>query len=229
MPDNFDPKTKILPKAQQEIWPLLTPAPGLSFVLYGGTAVALHLGHRISVDFDFFRTEPLDKKGIETSFTFMRDAQTIQEDENTVVVIAPMQAGPVKVSFFGGIAIGRINEPVRTDDATLLVASLDDLLATKLKTIMDRAEAKDYRDISAMLSAGVRLEKALGAFAKMYRKDPGLPLRAMGFFKDGDLSSLSKSDQDILRQARDRVSEIPEVEISHGSLALAAPVSNRKR
>jgi hypothetical protein len=229
MPDNFDPKTKLLPKAQQEIWPLLTPAPGLSFVLYGGTAVALHLGHRISVDFDFFRTEPLDKKGIETSFTFMRDAQTIQEDENTVVVIAPMQAGPVKVSFFGGIAIGRINEPVRTDDATLLVASLDDLLATKLKTIMDRAEAKDYRDISAMLSAGVRLEKALGAFAKMYRKDPGLPLRAMGFFKDGDLSSLSKSDQDILRQARDRVSEIPEVEISHGSLALAAPVSNRKR
>jgi Nucleotidyl transferase AbiEii toxin, Type IV TA system len=229
MPDSFEPKTEILPKAQQEIWPLLTPAPGLSFVLYGGTAVALHLGHRISLDFDFFRTEPLDKKGIETSFTFMRDAQAIQEDENTLVVIAPMQSGPVKVSFFGGVAIGRINEPVRTDDATLLVASLEDLLATKLKAIMDRAEAKDYRDISAILSAGISLEKALGAFAKMYGKDPGLPLRAMGFFKDGDLSSLPKGDQDILRQARDRVSEIPEVEISHGSLALAAPASNRKR
>jgi Nucleotidyl transferase AbiEii toxin, Type IV TA system len=229
MPDSFNSKTEILPQAQQEIWPLLAPAPGVSFVLYGGTAVALHLGHRNSIDFDFFRTEPLDKKAIEASFTFMRDARTIQEDENTLVVIAPMQSGPVKVSFFGGIEIGRINEPLRTDDATLLVASLEDLLATKLKTILDRAEAKDYRDISAILSAGISLEKALGAFAKMYRKDPGLPLRAMGFFKDGDLSSLPKSDQDILRQARDRVSEIPEVEISHGSLALAAPVSNRKR
>ena len=84
---------------------------------------------------------------------------------------------------------------------------------------MDRAEAKDYRDISAMLSAGVSLETALGGFAKMYGKDPGLPLRAMGFFKDGDLPSLPKSDQDFLRSARDRVSEIPEVAITHGSLA----------
>ena len=64
--------------------------------------MVLHLGHRISVDFDFFRTEPLDKKDIETSFTFMRDAQTIQEDENTLVVISPMQSGPVKISFLAG-------------------------------------------------------------------------------------------------------------------------------
>jgi Nucleotidyl transferase AbiEii toxin, Type IV TA system len=229
MPDSFEPKTEILPKAQQEIWPLLAPAPGLSFVLYGGTAVALHLGHRVSVDFDFFRTEPLDKKDMETSFTFMRDSRTIQEDENTLVLIAPMQSGPVKVSFFGGIAIGRVNEPLRTKDATLLVASLEDLLATKLKAIMDRAEAKDYRDISVMLSAGISLEKALGAFAKMYGKDPGLPLRAMGFFKDGDLPSLPNGDQDILRKARDRVSGIPEVAITYGSLAMAAPVSHQKR
>jgi hypothetical protein len=223
MPGSFEPRTDILPKAQQEIWPLLAPAPGLSFVLYGGTAVALYLGHRISVDFDFFRAEPFAKKDVETSFVFMRDARTIQEDENTLVVIAPMQSGPVKVSLFGGIAIGRINEPLRTTDATLLVASPEDLLATKLKAIMDRAEAKDYRDISAMLSAGVSLEKALGAFTKMYGKDPGLPLRAMGFFKDGDLPSLPKSDQDILRRARDRVSAIPEVAITRGSLAPRHP------
>ncbi len=76
MPDSFEPRTEILHKAQQEIWPLLAPTPGLSFVLYGGTAVALHLGHRISVDFDFFSTEPLNKKDIETSIPFMRAART---------------------------------------------------------------------------------------------------------------------------------------------------------
>jgi hypothetical protein len=59
-------------------------------------------------------------------------------------------------------------------------------------------------------------EKALGAFTKMYGKDPGLPLRALGFFKDGDLPSLPKADQDILRAARDRVSEIPDVPIRYG-------------
>jgi hypothetical protein len=220
MPQCFDPKTEILPEPQQEIWPLLAPAPRLSFVLYGGTAVALYLGHRRSVDFDFFRSKPLDKKELEASFEFMRDAQTIQEDENTLVVIAQMPSGPVKVSFFGGLSIGRINEPLQTTDSTLLVASIEDLLATKLKAIMDRAEAKDYRDISAILSAGVSLEKALGAFAKIYRKDPGLPLRAMGFFKDGDLPSLPKADQDVLRKARDHVTEIPEIPLTYGSLAI---------
>lgn len=219
MPDQFEPKTKILPKAQQEIWPLLAPAAGLSFVLYGGTAVALYLGHRISVDFDFFSSAPLDKKAIKASFSFMRDAQTIQEDENTLVVIVQMPSGLVKVSFFGGIAIGRINGPLKTHDGTLLVASIEDLLATKLKTILDRAEAKDYRDISAMLAAGTSLERALSAFAKMYDKDPALPLRAMGFFKDGDLPSLPKTDQAILRAARDRVSDIPDVPLTTGSLA----------
>jgi Nucleotidyl transferase AbiEii toxin, Type IV TA system len=220
MSDRFEPRTDILPAAQQEIWPLLVPAPGLSFVLYGGTAVALHLGHRVSVDFDFFRSAPLDKKEVVASFAFMRDARTIQEDKNTLVVIVPMPSGSVKVSFFGGLTIGRVNEPLQTTDSTLLVASMEDLLATKLKAILDRAEAKDYRDISALVSAGISLEKALGAFAKIYGKDPGLPLRAIGYFKDGDLPSLPKSDQDILRAARDHVSEIPEVAVTHGALAV---------
>ncbi len=216
MPGCFEPKIDILPKAQQEIWPLLAPAPQLSFVLYAGTAVALYLGHRVSVDFDFFRAAPLDKKAIEKSFAFMRDAQTIQEDENTLVVVASMPSGPVKVSFFGGMTLGRINEPLRTKDSKLLVASMEDLLVTKLKAILDRAEAKDYRDISAILSTGISLEKALGAFAKIYGKDPGLPLRAMGYFKDGDLPSLPKTDQNIIRAARDRVSQIPEVPLIYG-------------
>src|SRR5262245_60249590 len=54
MPKRFDPRLDILPDAQRELWPQLSAAPRLSFVLYGGTAVALHLGHRQSVDFDFF-------------------------------------------------------------------------------------------------------------------------------------------------------------------------------
>ena len=43
MPLSFEPHTAILPPAQREIWPQLAPAASLSFVLYGGTAIALHL------------------------------------------------------------------------------------------------------------------------------------------------------------------------------------------
>jgi hypothetical protein len=219
MSRSLDARVDILPAAQQDIWPSLAAAPRLSFVLYGGTAVALHLGHRTSEDFDFFNAAPLSKRDIEESFPFMAQARTIQEDRNTLVVNAAMPAGPVRVSFFGGMTIGRINAPLRTRDGVLLVASLEDLLATKLKATLDRAEAKDYRDIAAILSAGVSLERGLGAFAKMYGKDPGLVLRAIGFFQDGDLPSLSKGEQDILRAARDRVTQIPEVVVSEGSLA----------
>jgi hypothetical protein len=218
MPDRFDPRIGILPPAQREIWPQLAPAPDLAFVLYGGTAVALHLGHRVSIDFDFFKAEPLRKGRIEAQFQFIQNARTIQEDENTLVMDVPMPSGRVKVSFFGGLALGRINDPVRTQDQVLLVASLEDLLATKLKAILDRAEAKDYRDISAMLSAGVSLERALGAFAGMYGKDPGLPLRAIGFFKDGNLPSLPKTDQKLLQAARDGVSDVSDVPLLKGLL-----------
>ena len=214
MPRSLDAQTDILPAAQQEIWPLLAPAARLSFVLYGGTAVALHLGHRISEDFDFFSAAPLSKSAIEASFVFVANAPPIQEDRNTLVVNAAMPSGPVKVSFFGALRIGRVNAPLQTSDGTLLVASLEDLLATKLKATLDRAEAKDYRDIAAILTAGVSLERGLGGFAKMYGKDPGLALRAIGFFKDGDLPSLAKTDQDILRAARDRVTNIPDVVVS---------------
>jgi hypothetical protein len=211
MPQHFEPKTAILPPAQKEIWPQLAPAPALSFVLYGGTAVALHLGHRQSLDFDFFSAESLDKPRIGSAFAFMRDARTIQEDPQTLVVAVLKNTETVKISFFGMIGIGHVNSPLQTADAVLLVASLDDLMATKLKAILDRAEAKDYRDIAAMLLAGVSLETGLGAFSAMFGKDPALPLRALGYFNDGDLPTLSQDERDTLHAARDRVRTIPKV------------------
>ena len=56
MMPNFTPALHILPESQQSLWPSLAPLAQQGFVLYGGTAIALRLGHRISVDFDFFRT-----------------------------------------------------------------------------------------------------------------------------------------------------------------------------
>lgn len=216
MPPRLEPKTAILPPAQREIWPQLAPADPLSFVLYGGTAVALHLGHRQSLDFDFFSAQPLAKNAIETSFRFMRAARIIQEAPDTLVVAAGTADGPVRVALYDNIRIGHIDEPLLTSDGVMRVASLGDLLATKLKAILDRAEAKAYIDIAAMLKAGVSLPRALSAFRAMYGADPALPLRALGFFKDGDLPELSKQDQQTLRHARDQVSAVPEVVVRPG-------------
>jgi hypothetical protein len=219
MPQRLEPRLDILPAAQKEIWTSLAPAPQLGFVLYGGTAIALHLGHRESLDFDFFQSKPIDKDQIRAKFQFVRGSDVLQDAPETLVVLAEMPAGSVKVSFYGSIGFGRVNEPLQTRDGTLLIASLDDLMATKLKATLDRAEAKDYRDIAEMISAGVSLATGLSAFKQMFDGEPAQVLRALGFFEDGDLESLSTKDRNILRSARDRIGKLPEVSLKPGSLA----------
>jgi hypothetical protein len=163
----FDPRLDALPDPQREIWAALSAAPRLAFVLYGGTAIALQLGHRQSEDFDFFRSSPLNKSEVRDAFAFFHGAQVIQDSPDTLVILADMPSGSVKVSYFGSIGFGRVNPPLQTNDGTLLVASLEDLMSTKLKTILDRAEAKDYHDIAQMISAGVSLPAGLAAFQQI--------------------------------------------------------------
>ena len=53
MTGTFEPRLDILPESQRRLWPELDAIPS-EFVLYGGTGLALQLGHRASEDFDFF-------------------------------------------------------------------------------------------------------------------------------------------------------------------------------
>jgi hypothetical protein len=220
MPRCFDPRFEVLPPAQIEIWEHLRPAAGLGFALYGGTAIALQLGHRRSVDFDFFSAAPLNKTAVRAALPFVLEAQVEQDEPNTLVVLCSMPSGRVKVSFFGQIRFGRVNDPMQTRDSVMLVASLDDLMATKLKTILDRAEMRDYRDLAALLDAGVSLPRALAAFRTMFHGEPRTALTAIGYFGDGDISSLTPEEKRTLTNARDLVRELPDVAVRPGSLVI---------
>jgi hypothetical protein len=149
----------------------------------------------------------------------LRSFAVLQDTPDTLVVLAEMPAGLVKISFFGSIGFGRVNDPLLTRDGVLLVASLDDLMATKLKATLDRAEAKDYRDIAELISAGVSLSVGLSAFRQIFNGEPAQVLRAIGYFKDGDLNTLSQADQQLLRSARDGVEVLPDVRLKSRSLA----------
>jgi hypothetical protein len=216
MPRRFDPKFAILPPAQREIWQALRPSAPLGFVLYGGTAIALQLGHRQSIDFDFFSSRPLDKAKLAAAFPFLVGAAVLQDERNTLVVSADMPSGPVKVSFFGGLHFGRVNDPLPSDDGVLLSASLDDQLATKLKAILYRAELRDYRDIAALLAHGVSLPRALSGFRAMFSGEPHTALTAIGYFEDGDLAALTNTEKETLLIARDRVRDLPNVSLLAG-------------
>ena len=193
----------------------------LGFVLYGGTAIALRLGHRPSVDFDFFSEKPLDRQAIHTSLPLMANAATLQDEKNALtVLIRPddsndLQPTHVKVSFFGMVDGGRVGEPDTTDDGVLQVASLVDLMATKVKVVLQRAEAKDYRDIAEMLKAGVSLAKGLASARAIFgpQFQPSESLKAMVYFADGDLHTLTKDEKNTLTKAVSEVRELPIVTI----------------
>ncbi|MBK5960110.1 hypothetical protein CCR97_18140 [Rhodoplanes elegans] len=218
MPTCFEPRLEVLPPAQRRLWPSLAPAPGLGFVLYGGTAVALYLGHRTSVDFDFFRAEPLDKDEIHRAFPRVADGAILQDRVDTLVASVPTPDGAVKLSFFGGLDIGRVAEPLQTADGVLLAASPLDLLATKLKAILDRAQARDYQDIAALLRAGGSLASGVAAFRALFAGEPATVLRAIGYF--ADVPAVSAADRDTLTAARDAVCELPAVTATPGRLAV---------
>jgi hypothetical protein len=72
----FQPHCKILPPAQKALWPELAEVPQ-HFVLYGGIALALRMGHRESLDFDFFSSERLIPSELLRNLTLLKSAKCL--------------------------------------------------------------------------------------------------------------------------------------------------------
>ena len=198
------PRLEVLPDTQRALWPALAGVPD-SCVLYGGTAVALRLGHRASVDFDFFSSESID---FDTLFKLplLTGAEVLQRAPDTLTVsVSPDATEPVRISFFGGIDIGRVGYPERTADGVLQVASLLDLFGTKLKVLLDRVAAKDYLDLAAILRSGPRLRDGLGAAAALYgnRFPPADAVKALAYFGEGDAVNVDAATQRYLSNQTD--------------------------
>lgn len=189
--NHFSAHLEILPPPQRTLWNELSEV-SREFVLYGGTALALHLGHRNSVDFDFFGSRALNLSQIEQGISFLKGANVIQRDKNTLSAIVD-RGGPVKVSFFGVPNLPRLCAAVVAEDNGLGVASLLDLAGTKASVVQMRAEAKDYIDIDALITAAkVDLPLALSAAQRLYGStfNPQITLKALSYFDDGDLPLL---------------------------------------
>ncbi len=107
----FHLQLDILPLPQRRLWDEFASVPP-EFVLYGGTAIALHLGHRESVDFDFFGDHTFDPAKLESLVPFMAHAEITQREPNTLTGIVD-RGGAVKVSFFGVPEIPRLEQAIR--------------------------------------------------------------------------------------------------------------------
>lgn len=179
-------KLEMLPDGQRQIWTRLDTTPD-HFVLYGGTALALRLGHRESVDFDFFSRRSFQPLELARSVSYLKDQVITQHGENTLSCDISTQAGSVRVSFFGALSLGQIEPPDLVESNNVAIASLRDLMGTKCATIPQRAEVKDYLDIDALIStAGTSLSEGLACAKAIYGRqyNPMLTLQALSYFND---------------------------------------------
>jgi hypothetical protein len=215
---SFVPKLSALPAAQRAVWSDLKQLPR-KFVLYGGTALALRLGHRLSEDFDFFADAPVNPDELLASLPLLKGATVRQKEPNTLTVVIH-RPEPVKISFFG-LSLHRVGEPDLTEDGIARVATLWDVAGCKMAAIQNRSEAKDYLDAFALLEHGVPIEEMLASAQAIYGAQffPIVSLKALSVFDDGDLPGLPEKVKGTLRIAAGRVREIPEFKPLPGGIS----------
>jgi hypothetical protein len=195
------PRLDVLPAAQRRLWAEFRDGLPSSFVLYGGTALALRTGRRESEDFDFFSNDPVDAHSLRGNLPFLANAELIQAAPSTATYLVD-RSGRVKVSFFGGLSLGRVGDLSVCEDNGVQVASMLDLAAQKVRVVQVRAERKDYLDLTTLLANGISLPAALGAAQALYSDfAPLVTLKALSYFDDGDLGALPDEVKQALSDA----------------------------
>jgi len=158
-------------------------APLSAFYLAGGTAVALHLGHRISEDLDLFTERPWSFETIAPALAGCGPVVVDRQESGTLVG----SVGGVRVSLFHYPYVV-IEEPVPTR-LGLPVASLTDLGCMKLVAVAQRGSRKDFVDLYYLGAAGYSIRELL---ALLPRKMPGVEfnpvhiLRSLAYFEDAE-------------------------------------------
>lgn len=130
--------------------------------LAGGSALALHLGHRLSIDFDFFTP---------VSFSTIQVLKRLKEKGEfiTQTAIADTLLGTfnkIKLSLFS------YQYPLLFPPGEFLgvkIADPRDIGAMKIAAIMDRGTKKDFIDIYCLSKNGISLEKCLEIYDKKYK------------------------------------------------------------
>jgi hypothetical protein len=135
-----------LGRSQRSLLPRLAPlARQQGFYLAGGTALALQLGHRRSVDFDWFREDPIgDPLRLAAD---LRAAGLRFETDRVEKGTLHGRASGVRVSF---LEYGYpLLKPLREVEG-LRLAALEDIAAMKLAAVAQRGSKKDFVDVFAL-------------------------------------------------------------------------------
>jgi hypothetical protein len=202
-----------LPKKQIKVLKALGPhMASKGFYLAGGTALALHYGHRISIDLDWFTMQPF-----EDSFLLAQalrnsglDLQIEQVSQGTLH--GSIQG--VRVTFLQYQYL--MIKPVQHwKEMSCDLASLEDLACMKLSAIAQRGARKDFCDLYALGKTSFSLQQMLGYYQKKFGiRDIGSVLYGLVYFDDAENERMPRmlwniNWRDIKRTILEWVKNIP--------------------
>jgi len=175
--------TEIFNSEQVELLPSIKSFQR-SFYMVGGTAIALHLGHRRSVDFDLFTFSQLNKSRIKGKLIPIPFKQVpIFEDIDQLHLLI----NNVKITFFSYPY--PVLHPVKVG-STITIPTLLSLAAMKAFALGRRAKWKDYVDLYFILRDHYTIEDICKEAGKIFNQQFSGKLfrQQLAFHKDIDYS-----------------------------------------
>lgn len=164
------------------------------FSLAGGTALALQLGHRISLDLDFFTSNLFDSANLLEQLRSSYTINSCSQSTNSLTLFIQTATENIKVDFI------RHNYPllqaIQSVD-NIRIFSLEDIAAMKLNAIANRGAKKDFFDIHALLNT-FSIQQLLHHFEKKYDHINSFTvIKSLVYFLDADLEPEPVSLEDI--------------------------------
>lgn len=176
---NHELRFDILNKKQRSILQSFVFLKSYGFYLAGGTALALAIGHRKSLDFDFYSRKSFDSGRLLRDITrHFKNVLVVNQAPDTLLLFID----GVNVSFFA-YPYPLLKPFIKTEKINL--AALADIAAMKMVAIVQRRSKRDYVDIFYLLQY-FTLEEMITFTMKKYKKvfNPYLVLRALIYFED---------------------------------------------
>ena len=176
---------KVLSTTQQNLLKRIGPSlTDHGFYLAGGTALAIQLGHRRSVDFDWFTGDSIQAP--------LRLAQRLRDDgiplrvQETAEGTIHATVSRVRVSFFE-YRYEMLREPIAWPAFGCVLASLEDIVCMKLAAVAQRGSKKDFVDVYALGRRQFTLKEMLDLYKRRFDVDDiAHVLYSLAYFDDAD-------------------------------------------
>lgn len=147
--------------------------------LVGGTALALQLGHRKSIDLDYFGKIDVEPESLRKILSETHSITIVQESKDINIYLID----GIKV-YFVNYRYSWIDAPV--NDNGVVLAGIKDIAAMKINAVIGRGTKKDFIDLFFLLRR-FTLQEMLDMYIQKYPEGSlFIAMKSLSYFEDAE-------------------------------------------